>query len=77
MVGLIRKALVIHLRVPDGVARKRLAKEKIPDLEQQFKDYHREFDFACIYFPQADIRDVDGTKRPDAVAKEIRNLLQQ
>jgi adenylate kinase len=71
------KALVIHLRVPDDVARKRLANKKIPDLEQQFKDYHREFDFARVYFPQADIREVDGTKKPDAVSKEIRKLLKK
>ena len=71
------KALVIHLRVPDDVARKRLAKKNIPDLDQQFKDYHREFDFARVYFPQADIHEVDGTKKPAAVSKEIRKLLKK
>ncbi len=69
------KVLVVHLRVPDNVVRKRLAKQKIADLEQQLKNYHREFDFASAYFPQADIREIDGTKPPKTVAKEIRKLL--
>ena len=71
----LSKAVVIHLMVPDEVVRKRLAKQKRPDLEQQLKDYHRELDFAKEYFPEADIRVVDGTKKASAVAKEIRKLL--
>jgi adenylate kinase len=71
------KALVIHLRVPDKVLRKRMAKQKVPDIEQQLKDYHREFDFIRSYFPESDIRDVDGDKKPKSVAKEIRKLLDQ
>ena len=69
------KAIVIHLLVPDKVVRKRMAKQNAAEVEQRLKDYHREFDFARTYYPQADIRDVDGTKKPDAVAKEIRKLL--
>lgn len=71
------KALVIHLRVPDKVLRKRMAKQKVPDIEQQLKDYHREFDFIRSYFPESGIRDVDGNKKPKSVAKEIRKLLDQ
>jgi adenylate kinase len=70
------KIVVIHLRISDQVARKRLAKQSGRDLDQELKDYHRELDFARTYFPQADIREVDGTKSRDAVAKEIRKLLQ-
>jgi adenylate kinase family enzyme len=73
----LAKPTVIHLQVPDNVVRKRLKKQKRADLDQQLKDYHREFDFAREYFPEADIRDVDGTKKPDAVAKEISKLLGQ
>jgi len=71
------KALVIHLRVSDEVARTRLEKENVPaaDIDQQLKDYHRELDFVRIYFPQADIHDVDGNKSRNTVAKEIRKLL--
>ncbi len=67
------KPIVIHLRVPDEVVRKRLKNQS--DVEQRLKDYHRELDFARVYFPEADIRDVDGTKKPAAVAKAIRGLL--
>jgi adenylate kinase len=69
------KPIVIHLRVPDDVVRKRLKNQKGVDLDQQLKDYHREFDFAREYFPETDIRDVDGTKKAKDVAKEIRKLL--
>jgi adenylate kinase family enzyme len=71
------KPLVIHLRVPDDMVRKRLKKEKDADVDQRLKDYHREFDFARQYFPESDIREIDGTKKPAAVAKEIRALLQR
>jgi len=71
----LQKAIVIHLRVPDNVVRKRLKKQKRGDLDQQLKDYHREFDFAREYFPEVDIREIDGTKKRAAVADEIRKLL--
>jgi adenylate kinase len=71
------KAIVIHLHVPDSVVRKRLKKQKGVDLDQALKDYHRELDFAREYFPQAGIRDVDGTKKAAVVAKEIRKQLQE
>jgi len=65
----------MHLRVPDDVVRERLKQQKRADLDQELKDYHREFDFAREYF--ADIRDIDGTKKPEVVAEEIRKLLHQ
>jgi hypothetical protein len=68
---------VIHLRVPDSVVRERLKDQKRVDLEQQLKDYHREFDFAREYFPEIDIREIDGTEKPEIVAGEIRKLLQK
>jgi len=71
------KPVIIHLRVPDTVVRKRLKNESPEDIEQRLKDYHRELDFARIYFPQADIHEVDGTKSPEAVAKAIRKAFSQ
>jgi adenylate kinase len=71
------RPIVIHLRVPDDVVRKRLKKQKDIDLDQQLKDYHREFDFIRQYFPESDIRDIDGTKKVSAVKKEIRTLLKR
>jgi adenylate kinase family enzyme len=73
----LSKPLVIHLRVPDSVVRERLKDQKRVDLEQQLKDYHREFDFAREYFPEIDIREIDGTEKPETVAGEIRKLLQK
>jgi adenylate kinase len=70
------KALVIHLKISDDEARKRLAQEKATDIDQQLKDYHREFDFADMYFPNADIQNVDASKSPEAVAAEIRQLVE-
>ena len=69
------KALVIRMVVPDEVTRKHLQKEKAPDIEQRIVNYHRELDFAGIYFPQADIHDVDGKRKPEQVAQDIRKLL--
>ena len=66
--------IVIQLNAPDDVVRKRL-KGQSRDIEQEIKDYHREFDFITTYFPQADIRTVDATKKPAQVAKEIRKSL--
>lgn len=69
------RPFVLHLSAPDTVVRKRL-KSQNRDLEQELKDYHREFDFMRQYFPEADIRSVDATKSPGEVAKQIRKLLQ-
>jgi adenylate kinase len=69
------KPIVIHLRVPDDVVVKRLKNQNRPDLQDEIKDYHREMDFVREFFPQADIRDVDGTKSVSEVAKEIRKQL--
>jgi adenylate kinase family enzyme len=71
----LSRSVVIHLNAPDDVVRKRL-KGQSRDVEQELKDYHREFDFVRQYFPSADIRSVDGTKEPLEVAKQIRKILQ-
>jgi adenylate kinase len=69
-------AIVIHLNAPDDVVRKRLKKQNRPDIDQELKDYHREFAFVRQYFPDADIRTIDATRKPAEVAKQIRKLLQ-
>jgi adenylate kinase family enzyme len=71
----LQHSVVIHLNVPDDVVRKRLKDQK-RDLEQELKDYHREFDFVRDYFPDANIRSVDGTKDRGHVAKEIRKIVE-
>jgi adenylate kinase family enzyme len=69
--------IVIHLSVPDNVVRGRPTTQNRPELEQQLKDYHREFDFVREYFPEANIRVVDGTRKPADLAKEIRKIVQE
>jgi adenylate kinase len=71
----LTKPVVIHLRVPDSVVLQRLKERKREELDQQLKDYHREFDFAREYFQETDIQEIDGTKKPEEVAAEIRKLL--
>lgn len=69
------KQLVIHLLIPDDVARQRI-KDRIPaKVEQALKDYHRELDFVKLYYPDADIHDIDGTAAPEAVSKAIAALV--
>lgn len=68
------RAILVHLNVPDDVVRKRL-KSLSRDIDQELKDYHREFDFLRSYFPEADVRSVDATQKPDVVAREIRKFL--
>ncbi len=69
-------ATIIHLAVPDDVVRKRLAGRGGRDVEQELKDYHREFDFIRLYFPDADIHTVDGAIPVAKVAKQIRKIVQ-
>jgi adenylate kinase len=71
------KALVIHLMVKDDDARQRMKGRDPQRIEQALKDYHRETDFAKLYYTEADIVEVDGSKKPDEVAKEIRKIVDQ
>ena len=68
--------VIIHLQVPDDVVKKRLKGQQPSDADQRLKDYHRELDFIRVYYPEAAIHDIDGTKSRDAIAKEIRNILE-
>jgi adenylate kinase len=76
--GVITKPVILHLRIPDDVVRKRLAGKdgKLPAAaEQRLKDYHRETTALQIYFPNADITDIDGTKKPRSVTKRMQAVL--
>ena len=70
-------ALLFAIKEPPMWTLSAFADEISPDLDQQLKDYHRELDFAREYFPEADIRDVDGTRKPAVVAGEVRKLLDE
>ena len=68
--------LVLQLDVPDSVAKKRLAKSTNPDdqgqmLDQAIADYHREMGFIQLYYPNANIKQVNGNQTPAKVSRDI------
>ena len=72
--------LVLQLDVPDSVAKKRLAKSTNPDdqepmLDQAIADYHREMGFIQLYYPNANIKQVNGNQKPDKVSQDIRAIV--
>jgi len=76
--GVISKPIVVHLRVSDDMVRKRLGgkqRKVSASVEQRLKDYHRETVALKLYFPDAEIVDVDGKKKPAAVTKSIKAIL--
>ena len=78
--NIISKPIILHLMVPDDVVRKRLAGKDgtLPaSVEQRLKDYHRETTALSIYFPKAEIIELDGTKKPRKVTKNIEAVLKQ
>jgi adenylate kinase len=71
---------IVVLDIPDKVARQRDKKRKREDdtpelIERRLKDYHREMDFVRTYYPEANIRTVDGTKPVPEVSKAIEAAL--
>ena len=44
-------------------------------VEQRLKDYHRETTAIEVYFPNAEVVPIDGTKKPNAVKKQIDAVL--
>lgn len=78
--GLVQEVTVFQLEVPDDVVRQRVKQGKSPSVdpktfEQQLKDYRREMGFVQIYFPNATIHQVDGTKKPADISKAIQSIL--
>ena len=76
--GVMPKAVVVHLLVPDEVVRKRSKGKdgKVSEaVEQRLKDYHRETMALKIYFPSAEVIEIDGTKKPNTVTKNIQKAL--
>jgi adenylate kinase len=72
--------VIIVLDIPDKVALKRDKKRGRDDdtpaqIERRLKDYHREMDFVRTYYPEANIRTVDGTKPVAEVSKAIEAIL--
>jgi adenylate kinase len=72
--------LVLQLDVPDSVAKRRLAKTKNPDdrepmLSQAIQDYHREMRFTQVYYPNANIKQVNANQTPVKVSQAIKAIV--
>ena len=71
--------VALQLDIPDHVVRKRMANQpgSTPaSVEQRLKDYHREMGTVRLYFPNADITTIDGSKKLKVVTKTINALLE-
>jgi adenylate kinase len=74
--------IIIQLDVPDKVARQRDRKrgspEDTPDeVGRRLKDYHRELAMVRLYYPEANIHTIDGTKSMAEVSKAIEAVLEK
>jgi len=72
--------LVLQLDVPDSVAKKRLAKsrnpyDREPLLSQAIEDYHREMRFIQVYYPNADIKQVNANQTREKVSQTIKAIV--
>jgi adenylate kinase len=78
--GVLPKPLAIELFIPDKTVLKRTEqakKESRASVEQRLKDYHREMDMVRLYFPNAEIVSIDGTKSKKQVESEIGAFLRK
>jgi adenylate kinase len=78
--GLGLQPLVLQLTVPDDVVRARAKKtgqesDSPAVIDQRLKDYHREFDFASAFFPNAKIVTIDGNQPEKKVWSAIEEAL--
>jgi adenylate kinase len=78
--GQLPAPLVLQLDVPDSVAKKRLAKSTNSDdqgqmLDQAIADYHREMGFIQLYYPNANIKQVNGNQKPAKVSQDIQAIV--
>ena len=72
--------VILHLQIPDSVARERLRKRKRADdtpeqIDRRLADYHRELEMIQSYYPAANIWTIDGTKSIEEVSGTIRSIL--
>jgi len=73
---------VLQLEVPDDVVRARAKKsgresDSPAIIEQRLKDYHREFDFASSFFPNAKIVKIDANQPEAKTWQAIQTALDQ
>jgi sugar/nucleoside kinase (ribokinase family) len=74
--------VVLQLEIPDETVRQRAAtagrqSDSPKIIEQRIKDYHREFDMISVYYPNAKIVKIDGTKSEELMWKDMQQALNQ
>ena len=67
--------VVLQLGLSDAEARRRARNSDVRDIEQDLKDYHRELDFARLYFSDTRVHEIDASMPVPEVAKQIREVL--
>ena len=78
--GHLPSPIILQLDVPDDIAKKRLANSSNPDdreplLDQAIADYHGEMGFIQLYYPQANIKRVNGNQPAVKVSQDIRAIV--
>ena len=74
--------IVLQLEIPDETVRQRAStggrqSDSPKIIEQRIKDYHREFDMISVYYPNAKIVKIDGTKSEELMWKDMQQALDQ
>jgi adenylate kinase len=78
--GHLPSPIILQLDVPDDVAKKRLANSSNPNdreplLDQAIADYHREMGFIGLYYPKANIKQINANQTPAKVSQDIRAVV--
>ena len=68
---------LLRLEIDDEALRKRLGNKAGADFDQLLKDYHREMDMLQVYFPGAQIINVDATGTRKTVAERVRKAISE
>jgi adenylate kinase family enzyme len=74
--------IVLQLEIPDDTVRQRAStggrqSDRPKIIEQRIKDYHREFDMISVYYPNAKIVRIDGSKSEELMWKDMQQALDQ
>jgi adenylate kinase family enzyme len=78
--GVLPAPLVIELGIPDQLVLQRAGTVRDvsrASIEQRLKDYRREMDVLHLYFPNADLQRIDGTKSDKILDSEVAAILKK
>ncbi len=73
--------LVIHFDVPDKLLQKRLSRRGRPEdtpelIDMRLKNYRREMEMARAYYPEANIRKIDGAASAKNVSRQVERVIE-